>query len=299
VAQASRTDERSSYYPPRSRWYSRIFSRAEGSARAYLQRRRLYAPAGLGPGFLILTLVVPGLAFFLLGRRILGCVLALAYALAAVVFVVKLGFPAASIAYGLLISLHSTSIIFLEGQALKDSGLGMRLAVGAATTFVVWGLIYAPLVDYAERHWCMPLNIGGRVVVVQCKVAPQSIKRGDWLAYRISGDHYVGEGEQGVFLGSGIQIDPVLALPGDRMRFTPNALFVNDQPLPRAPRMPAQGEFVVPEKVWFVWPNLGITGGGRVAEANISETLQRTAMVSQNAIIGRPFQSWFGRRQWP
>ena len=167
------------------------------------------------------------------------------------------------------------------------------------TTFAVWGLAYAPLVNYAERHWIIPLRIGERVVVVQRRVPPSSIKRGDWLAYTISGDRYVGDREQGVYLGSGIGLDPVLALPGDRIRFAPDAMFVNDQPQPLAAHMPVGAELVVPEKVWFIWPNLDMRGHGRVSEASISGTLQRTAMVPEKEIIGRPFKHWFGRHQWP
>jgi hypothetical protein len=299
VAQASRTDETASYYPPRARWYNRLLYNAGDSVRRYMHLQRLRTSTRLPPAHLVLSLLLPGLAFLLLGRRILGCLVVLAYCAAATVFVVKLGYPVADAGYGLLISLHATSIIFLEAQGLKESTLVVRLATGAATTFAVWGLVYAPLVTYAERHWFMPLRIGQRVFVVQCHVSPRSIQRGDWLAYRIAGDRFVGDREDGVYLGGGIGIDPVLALPGDRVRFASQAMFVNDQALPRAPHMPANGEFVVPEKVWFIWPSLGISMGGRVAEANISATMERTAMVSEKGIIGRPFKRWFGRRQWP
>jgi hypothetical protein len=167
------------------------------------------------------------------------------------------------------------------------------------TLLCVWGVIYAPIVNYTEHHWLMPLRMGDRVLVIQRRVAPGSIKRGDWLAYEIAGDRYAGDREQGVYLGSGFGIDPVLALPGDHVRFTKESVFVNDNAFPRAPHMPVEEELVIPEKVWFIWPSLAIGGGGRVSEASISATLQRTAMVSQEQIVGRPFKHWFGRRQWP
>ena len=78
-----------------------------------------------------------------------------------------------------------------------------------------------------------------------------------------------------------------------------DSLLVNGKPFPLAPHMPREGKFVVPQKVWFVWPNLGIIRRGGIAESDISAFLQRTAMVSQNQIIGRAFKHWFGRRQWP
>ena len=176
---------------------------------------------------------------------------------------------------------------------------GVRLAVAMATLLVVWGLIYSPLVGFIESHWFLPLHMGSRVLVVQRGIAPASIRRGDWLAYKIVGDRSPGDREGQVSLSSGWGLDSVLALPGDRLRFTPEAVLVNDNASPLAPHMPVQGEWVLPEKVWFIWPRLGISGGGRAPEADISGTLQRTAMVTQKQIIGRPFKHWFGRRQWP
>jgi len=299
VAQASPKDDASSYYPPRSRWHTRILYYAGRPLRRHIHLRRLRPSVTLSTLRLLLSLAVPGLAFLLLGRRLLGWMFMAVYGMAAVVFVAAVGFLAASMAYGLLIGLHATSIVFVEGLWLKESRFTTRLAAALLALMAVWGLIYAPIVNYAENHLVLPLRMGERVFMVRRGVAPGSIKRGEWLAYEIRGDRYAGDGEQGVYLGSGLGIDPVLALPRDRVRFTPQAVFVNDQPRPRAPHMPEQGELVIPEKVWFIWPSLDIYRGGRGTEASISATMQRTAMVSQKHIIGRPFKHWFGRPQWP
>jgi hypothetical protein len=234
-----------------------------------------------------------------MGRRVLGWSFLAAYVLAGVVFVVALGFLAAGVAYGLLIGLHATSIIFVEGLWLKESSLKVRLGMALLTLFAVWGLIYSPIVNYTQSHWFMPLRMGKHVIVVRSRVAPNSIKRGEWLAYEISGDEYRGQHAAGTYLESGFGIDPVLALPGDRLRFTREALYINDQPLPLQPHMPVQQELVLPGKVWFIWPRLGVSRDGFWTEANVSATKQRIAMVSQNQIIGRPFKRWFGRQQWP
>ena len=300
MAQASPKDDDSSFYPPRSRWYSRILYRAGGPVRRHIDLQRLRPSVTLSGLCWVLSLVVPGLAFLLVGRRLLGWLVFGAYVSAALVLVAGLGYPLADVGYGLVVSLHATSIFFVELLWLKEARLWIKLVAALATLFVVWGLIYAPLVGSVEHRWLMPLRQGDRVFIVRRGVAANSIKRGDWLAYTISGDRYIGEGgEQGLHLRSGLGIDPVLALPGDRLRFTPQAVFVNDKALPRAPHMPVQDELVVPEKVWFIWPTIDISGHGRVTEASISTTLQQTAMVSQKQIIGRPFKHWFGRRQWP
>ena len=299
MAQVSRKNEASDFYPPRSRWHTRILYNAGSPLRRSIHLRRLFPAGKVAPSQALVSLALPGAAFFVLGRRVLGWVVAGVYVAALLVFLAALGFPAANACYGLLISLHAICIVSLEWVWLKDSGLGAKVAAALLTLFAVWGLMYAPLVGLAEHHWFMPLRQGNRVLVVRCGVSARSIHRGDWLAYRISGDTYRGEQEQGQFLQSGLGLDRVLALPGDRLRFTPQGLYVNDQALPLAPHMPAQRELVVPQKVWFIWPSLDIYGGGWGTEASISERMQKVAMVTQKQIIGRPFKQWFGRRQMP
>jgi hypothetical protein len=266
--------------------------------RRYIHLEKLFPPGIPSPGNVFLSLALPGYAFFILGRRLLGCLVLPAYLIAAMVYVVALGFPAASIGYGLLISLHAISMVYLEGAWFKDSEFRLRFLLAFGTLFAVWGLIYAPLMGFVERHWFMPLRMNERVLIVHSGVAPESIKRGDWLAYEIPHTSLGGHGDN-VVLHAGLDVAPVLALPGDRLRFTSKEFFVNGQAFPLAPHMPSGGEWVMPEKTWFVWPNLAIGGHGGVTEGTISATMQQVAMVTQERMIGRPFKRWFGRHQWP
>ena len=294
MAQARLKDENLSYYPRRARWYTRILS----AFTRPIRRRVLWRPSGqISVGHVVLGVALPGYSFFVLGRRLLGWLCVGGWLLAAVVFIAALGFTAGSLAYGLLISLHAASVVFLEGVWLAETGFRTRLAIGFLTLLAVWGLMYEPIVNHAERHWFMPLQIGSRVLVIHCGIPPQSIRRGDRLAYQIAGDIWAGGHGNATYLRSGLGVDRVLALPGDRVRFTPDAMFVNDKALPRAPHMPMEEDFVMPEKVWFIWPSLDIRGHGNVAESQISATMQGAAMIAQEQIIGRSFQHWFGRRQ--
>jgi hypothetical protein len=289
-----------SYYPPRARWYGRAWSSACRPLRRSVHLEKFLPPGKLSTGGLVLSVLVPGYAFFVQRREALGLVFLLGYLAAVLTFLAGLGYPAANVGYGLLISIHATSIMFLEGLWLKESSFGVKVGLGLCTLVAVWGLMYAPLVGYAERHWMLPLRLGERVLVINPRTAVKSIKRGDWLAYRIRSDHAPGDyGGQAVYLREGIGVDPVIGLPGDHVEFTPEAVLVNGRPAPLAPHMPTQGGLVVPEKVWFIWPNLAKSGGGRVAEANISATMQQAAMVTQQQILGRPYKAWFGRQQWP
>ena len=78
VAQASSKDEASSYYPPRARWYRRIIFNAWRPMRRYIHLEKFLPPGKLSPVNLALSLALPGYAFFVLGRRLLGW-LVLAY----------------------------------------------------------------------------------------------------------------------------------------------------------------------------------------------------------------------------
>ena len=260
---------------------------------------KLHRSGELSWSALIVSLVVPGFVFFVFGRRLLGWLFLAAYCLAGLMFVAALGFLAASIAYGLMISLHATSIGYLEGHWLRESTFRLRLALALCTLVADWALIYAPMVRIAENHWLVPVQRGERVLIVHRGVSPDRLKRGDWVAYRLHEAGGWGNGRGRVYLQSGLAIDPVLGLPGDRVQFSAEGVIVNAQSFPRAPYMPTEGEMVVPEKVWFIWPNLDITVRGGVAPADISATLRQAAMIAQTNIIGRPSRHWFGRRQWP
>jgi hypothetical protein len=87
-------------------------------------------------------------------------------------------------------------------------------------------------------------------------------------------------------------------MPGDEIRFTTNSFTVNGVTRPLLSRMPTGGVVTVPEKHWFIWPNMATIGGhGNVSEATISGIMLQMAFVPQEQFAGKPFKKWFGRRQ--
>jgi hypothetical protein len=86
---------------------------------------------------------------------------------------------------------------------------------------------------------------------------------------------------------------------GDRVEFFMNAFMVNGQAQPLLPHLPPSGVATGPEKHWFVWPELDISGHGYVGEGAISSTMVQLATISENQVvgIGKPFQRWFWRQQ--
>ncbi|HWH72077.1 MAG TPA: hypothetical protein VNT26_22130, partial [Candidatus Sulfotelmatobacter sp.] len=95
----------------------------------------------------------------------------------------------------------------------------------------------------------------------------------------------------------GLGCGPILALPGDRVRYGLSMFEVNGRPQRRLPHMPQEGEWIVPEKHWFLWPNLAI-GGNRIAsEEALGATLREIGTVPEERYVGKACRRWFWHRQ--
>lgn len=294
MAQSRLKDECLSFYPPRSRWYSRFaWSLARPFGR-YFNLDALQKSAPVSPGGLLLALALPGYAFFALQRRLFGWICLGCYVLALGVFLLAMGYRAGGIAYGLLISLHASSLIYLHNRWSGDCSFGRKLAFGFAILFVVWALFYAPVAGYTQRHWFLPMRTEDKVWVVKPKPELRAIRRGDYVLHQI--EYQRGEG---VYLAAGWGVDPVLALPGDHVRFTKAAVEVNGQLFPRSAYMPVNDELVVPQNVWLIWPELAITRRGAAPLSAIAPVMRELAFVKADQIVGKPYKHWFGRRQVP
>ena len=287
------------YYPPRARWYGRLFH-PWFKFRRELHLEKVRLPAAFTLFHFVLSLILPGYVFFVKGRPLLGWAFMIAYFLAAMTFVVALGYQLGGVGYGLMISAHASSIIFLEGCWLREQcSFGVRLALAGCTLVVVWLAFYAPLIGFAERHFIMPLRVRGNVVIMQQVSSPSRIKSGDWVMYSLKsesmGDAHRGGGA--VWIQAGLGFGPVLALAGDSVEFSTNCFTVNGVAQPLRPHMPTSGELVVPEKHWFVWPEFDIYQHGNVSEANLTAIMLQMSTVSEVEFIGKPFKHWFWRRQ--
>ncbi len=288
----------SPYYPPRARWYSPLFGIWQT-----LQRRmgldRLHLPEGIPVTAFIASLLVPGLAFIVCKERLIGRAILAGYGLLALVFIVWLGYPVANVAFGLMLSAHVTSIIFLLNPWLAEARFAFRIATGLILLLVVGGGLYAPLRNTLQTKYLMPLRIKENVVIVRTFSSPRTIHRGDWIACSLD-SHSVGDAHReggAVWAQTGYGFGPVLAVAGDRIRFTPQTFAINGVVQKSLPHMPVAGEFVVAEKHWFLWPEIVISGYGNTTEATIASAMLQLATVPETQFIGKPFKRWFGRRQ--
>jgi len=281
----------SSYYPPRARWYSSVFYLAD-ALRRRLHLEELRPPPGITWLVFLASLALPGYSFLTSGRKTWGQVTMGAYAITVLIFLIWLGYPFANLVFGLMISLHVSSIIFLLNHWLSELSLVRRLLSSLVILFIVSRLIYVPGLDLMEKHFAMPLRVRDRVVVANTMLGRQSVKRGDWVAY-----HFAGGSGHGVRIREGYGVDSVLAVPGDRVRFGSNNFEVNGKAFTRLAHMPSQGELVVPEKQWLVWPSLDTVTRNNIAEETIAGAVLGSALISQDQIVGKPFHRWFWRRQ--
>jgi hypothetical protein len=286
----------STYYPPRARWYSPVFHWRD-TVRRHLMLDRIRLPRGITAWGFIGGCLVPGLAVYLRGPRLWGTAALAACGWLFLQFIIWLGHAWGNFAFGLMLSIHATGLVYYCSPLLIDTRLRYRLLFTAVVLITLGGLIYSPLRNTIQKHWLLPLQANGQVVVVQRQASANTVRRGDWIAYTLSGYVISVHGYGNAADHAGLGLGPVLAVAGDRVSFLTNAFAVNGRPRPLLPHMPVSGTVIVPGNHWFIWPDLAISGHGNVGEAAISDAMLRMADVSENQFVGKPFKRWFWRQQ--
>jgi hypothetical protein len=290
-------EEVSQYYPPRARWYSKIYY-PFNALRRHLALDRLVLPTEMRCSQLLAGLLVPGLAVWFRRPKTVGRLALAGASLLLLVFIAGLGYPVGNLAFGLLISLHVSGVVFYCEPMLAREPFQQRIGLTVLIMLLVGLGLYLPARNWAQAHLFMPLRLHNRVIVMQPSTAFQRVHRGDWVAYEMeensSGDPHNGGA---VRVAGGMGFGPVLALPGDEVTFSTSSFAVNGVSQPLWPHMPTSGGFTVVENRWFIWPDFGISGHGNVGEANLSGAMMNFANVNVNQYRGHPFHSWFGRKQ--
>ena len=286
----------SSYYPPRARWYSPLFTFGS-SIRRHLALDRIHPPKGVTFRGLAGSFLIPGLGIYLRGPRLWGKVAFVACGLLCSEFIIGLGYPFGNVAFGLMLSIHVTGFVYYCSPLMTRLEFASRLLFTLTVLAAIGGVVYAPARSAIQEHWLMPLRMNDRVLVVEKQAAADTVTRGDWIAYNLSGYVISVHGNRSAGGHSGLGFGPVLALAGDRVGFLTNAYTVNGVAHARRPHMPAAGSFIVPENHWFIWPDFAISGHGNIGEADISAAMLERADVPENQFVGKPFKRWFWRQQ--
>ena len=290
-------DEASPFYPPRARWYAVFFALGQ-KIRRRLALDRLRMPRRTEAAQLLLGFLVPGLAVFLRGPRLWGQVALSASTSLGLIYLMWLGYPAANLAFGLLISLHVTGFVYACQPVRTEQSFRSRLLLTLVVLIAMVSLLYLPARTLVQRHLLMPLQAPGGIVVVSRFFPAQAIHPGQWLAYELAENSAGNAHREGaVWFHGGTALGPVLAVAGDHVTFSATGYFINGNFHPSPPHMPVSGEWVVPEKHWFIWPNLAISGHGNVSDDTLSRMLLQLADVAPSQYLGQPFRHWFWRRQ--
>jgi hypothetical protein len=287
----------SPYYPRRARWYSRFFYLGLAT-RHRLALDRIRLPKEITLAGLILGFLIPGLAVYIRGPRLLGRMALSACALLFLSFIVWLGYPIGNYAFGLMLSIHVSGFVYYC-TVMRNEDFWHRILFTLAILLGLGLFLYAPMRGVIQSRWLTPLRENGHVIVVQKNASPGGVRRGDWVMYslpNLSTGNAHGEGGA-VRVQAGFGWGLVLAVAGDRVAFSTNSFSVDGVERPLLPHMPTSGNLVVREKSWFVWPELDISGHGNTSEANISATMLRLATVPEGQFVGKPFKRWFWRKQ--
>ena len=279
----------SCYYPKRAKWHRRFFYLLLDLKRA-LHLEALHFPSELSGRDFLLGLICPGHAFSALGKKLYGRWLKRLYGLASVVFLVALGHSTGTLAFGLMVSIHTISILFLLDGWWRGMNWVARCGLALLTLASLGQLTYRPLVRQMAKHVAVPLTIGDRIIVVNPRARPSHVRVGDTVVYAMEEQN-----RGGLHLESGFGMETVLAQSGDHIRFGPEGVEIDGRVSPRQTYMPVSGEMIVPEKHWLIWPHLNVSGGH--GGENISVAMLQVAVVSERQFTGRPYTRWFWTKQ--
>ncbi len=242
--------------------------------------------------YVLLCLLVPGFSFRHAGWPRIAAAFAAGWVMAGLVFLLWLGHTAASIAFGVMMSAHVSSVLHFLHRVAPSGSVWRRLALSLAVLFVVGQLIYATGLRWFQNHLFMPLDVNGKIYVINPRVRPAALHRGDWLAF-----HVERTGGGGVYIREGFVLDRVLAGPGDVVEFGREWVNINGAPQPLRPFMPSQGVRTMPENTWLVWPSLRTVQRNNVSQDDIASTVLQMAQVRHEQMIGQPYRRWFWRDQ--
>jgi hypothetical protein len=281
----------SSFYPPRARWYSPLLS-----AVLFLRRRlaldHIRLPSGVSLGGALACIILPGVAFYVCRPRFWGKVaIGLSVGLS-FVLIGWFGSPLANVAFGLLLSIHASGLAVFFDQVLPAPSFRGRLILAAALLVFLACCFYLPIRGFVQDHWFLPLRINERVIIVRREAPSIHLSRGDVVAYSFDGFR-----EHGLVVRGGYGLGPILALPGDQVRFTKNTFEVNGIAQPRLAFMPESGDLVVNQNHWLVWPQFDILANGHAADGTLAESIVSLSTLSERQLLGRPCHRWLWRRQ--
>lgn len=276
----------SPWYPPRAGAFSRCL--AAGDRWAVALRRWdgsvpvMEEPHSLGTA--LPWLLVPGLMWRRRGRRLLGGAVLLSWALFLAIHTVSLNLAtvkSAAVAASVLHAVSASAVLRVVYPHWRGWAGLWRTALGV---ILLMFTVYTVGLGNAVPVFALKMAINGHTVAIRPAGAGERHWRpGDWVAYRLP-DH------------EGVNMDRILAGPGDTIRFHQDSFEVNGRFFERvAEYLPVSGEKMIPAGEYFIWPSgLRYTHYTGTPQTDM---LLRLSSVAENGIVGRPFRRWFWVKQ--
>jgi type IV secretory pathway protease TraF len=227
---------------------------------------------------LLVWLLVPGAVFFDRARdgfgAICGTLLFLFWLTAMTVFWIAFGLPVTWLLVCAMTAAQSLSAV----AALQQAGYPRKVAaLGAFTAVLACAFIFQSQI--ASRV-ALSLTVRGERLIVNPWRARSALDRGEWIAYRAYGTMTVGQ---------------IFARAGDTVTFQPHVFMINGEAYRRPIYwMPVQGELIVPDDSYFVWPEELLLNHGRTSRAEDIETF---TIIPKNSVAGVAYHRWLWRKQ--
>ena len=189
-------------------------------------------------------LIVPGMVFFDRARDgfgiLCGAFLLLLWLAAMAVFWVWIGLPISSMALLAMSAAQSISAVAglqMAATQLDGEPRRIRAVLGAIGATLLCSYLFQ---NQLAHRIVLPLEVRGSPVLMNPLRATKSVQRGEWVAYSLNGQIVYGQ---------------LLAFTGDAVIAHVNAIVVNGEAYARPTSwMPRQGELVVPDDSYFIWP---------------------------------------------
>lgn len=287
------------YYPPRARWYAPFFYFTR-TIRLVSALDRIHFLENTSWRGLFGCLLVPGMGFYLHGPRLWGKVAMGTCAFLFLIFIVWLGYPIANLGLGMIVSIHVSSIIYYCSPFANRWELKRRLLFSVTVLIAVGFGLYSQLRNVIQDHWLTPVSQNGHIIVVAKTASADKVRRGDDIAYMLSGyylSNHMGSGRTGE---SRLGLGPVLAVAGDTVIFSNDSFSVNGVSQLRLSHMPQSGAFLVQPNHWFIWPIMNLVSTQdrwAPGEDEVSSAMLQLSDVSKSQYIGKPLKHWFWRKQ--
>ncbi len=278
----------SSYDPPRA-------GRAAGLWRAWFGYCRACPRFGhfitvplekIADGWLLFPIFcVPLLGLLLAGRPLLRRFGPPLFVLAAFFALACVGQTGGGVALGLMAAIHAIGIAeYLDEHVPAGSRTRIILRRGClALACSVLALWFSPPV---VRWLVVPVGSAQGPLLCNPFARTPPFPRQAVVAF-----HLPNHQQHGLRINEGVNLGRVIACPGDQVSFSPGAVTVNGVRHRALPLMPTSGTVHVPTGHTLVWP-VDLQSSGR----RFGGTLEpQPFVVSDSALVGRPYKRWFWR----